>query len=161
MPPGFRGVWVTAKHRAQLKLPLSSRLKGPSVPLMQKHLGFPNEIWDSLGSHVILSAIYWISWDFLGIYRHLLDFMGFYWHLIYLLFLVKNHTLLAIYYIRFYGIWWILPGKVQSWTTKTWWFNQEETDSSRSTFRLNASEMGFVDDFICRWTIATVKIPVH
>jgi len=33
----FRGVWVTAKHRAQLKLPLSSRLKGPSVPLMQKY----------------------------------------------------------------------------------------------------------------------------
>lgn len=98
MPPGFRGVWVTAKHRAQLKLPLSSRLKGPSVPLMQKHLGSPNETWDSLGSHVILLAVYWISWDFLGIYWHLLDFMGYYWHLIYLLFIVKNHTLLAIYY---------------------------------------------------------------
>lgn len=81
MAPGFRGVWVTAKHRAQLKLPLSSRLKGPSVPLMQKHLGFPNETWDSLGSHVALLAIDWISWDFLGIY---------------LLSIVKNHTLLAI-----------------------------------------------------------------
>eukprot|EP00435_Cladocopium_sp_Y103_P074789 s46_g51.t1 len=33
----FRGVWVTAKHRAQLKLPLSSRLKVASVPLMQKY----------------------------------------------------------------------------------------------------------------------------
>ena len=67
---------VTAKHRAQLKLPLSSRLKGPSVPLMQKHLGFPNETWDSLGSHVILLAIYWISWDFLGIYWILWDIIG-------------------------------------------------------------------------------------
>ena len=115
----------------------------------------------------------WISCDFIGC---LLDFMGFSWHLLafigfYGILLAFN--LFAFYcqksyfigyillYIRFYGIWWILPGKVQSWTTKTWWFNQEETDSSRSTCRLNASKMGVVDDVICRWMIAIVKIPVH
>ena len=33
---GFRGVWVTAKHRAQLKLPLASKVKAPQM--MQKWL---------------------------------------------------------------------------------------------------------------------------
>lgn len=33
---GFRGLWVTAKHRAQLKLPLASKVKAPQM--MQKLL---------------------------------------------------------------------------------------------------------------------------
>lgn len=115
--------------------------------------------------HGIHLDIMWFYWLFIGFHGIFLAFIGIYGILLaFNLFAIdcqKSYFIGYILYIRFYGIWWILPGKVPSWTTKTWWFNQEEMDSSRSTFRLNASKMGVVDDGICRWMIATVKIPVH
>jgi hypothetical protein len=55
----------------------------------QRNMGFTRISCDFIGYLL----------DFMGFSWHLLAFMGYYWHLIYLLLIVKNHTLLAIYYI--------------------------------------------------------------